>query len=90
MLALFSSHSPLIWYPAIVAITVKPTKVTIVNTANTLRTPTTAPLPSALAANATGRMVKSGEAATPNGTTIAANLLAPDRSFTVVSSCVCS
>ena len=51
----------------------------MVSTAKTLRTPTTTLPPIALAANATGRIVKSGDAATPKGTAIVASLLASVR-----------
>lgn len=58
-----------------VARIVKPTKVRMVTTVKTLSTPTTATFPAALAASTTGKIVRSGEAATPKGTAIAASRL---------------
>ncbi|HET8843480.1 MAG TPA: hypothetical protein VFN35_18600 [Ktedonobacteraceae bacterium] len=55
------------------ASTVNPTKVPMVSAAKTPRTLATAPTPMVLAARATGRMVRSGDAATPKGIRMAAS-----------------
>ena len=80
VLAFASSQSPLTWYPTAVAATVRPTKVAIVTIENSAITVTTVPVPKAAAAKASGKSVRSGEAATPNGTAMVASLAASVRS----------